>query len=1514
MNQAMKMKTIPSLKVHFTTAAVAVIVAFAGSASGAGVTPDAMKAWKYSGAFYILTTPEGADLPATTRESNFPLLLRLNRDTFDFSQAKANGEDIRFTDGSGEPLACQIEQWDAANGIAVIWVRIPAITGNSRQAITMYWGKADAQSESSGAAVFNAENGYVSVIHMNEALKDEVGTITPKDAGTTVAGGIIGQGRHFTQGKGINCGDHVTNYPYSEEPFTSEAWFRAQAEAAGSTVLYWGRYATRYKGNSAGNEVGINIGSPPLLSWASDGPGGAGAGKPLVMGPWTHVAATYLDGNSRIYVNGKLEGSNYSKGAMSIVKDICMSIGGIRGANYNFAGDIDEVRVSRVARSADWIKLEYENQRAQQTLIGPLVQPGNAFSVTPGEIKVAEGKNATVTAQAGGAQKVYWILKRDGEETVVAVDRYSYTLEAGRVVADTAFVLQFKAVYPKEVKTRNIAVTIREDIPEPVFFLRAPAAWNGRDTIEVVPQISNLAAMKAKGAGELKYQWTVSGGAVIKEIAPDKLILKRSQCGGKITIRLALNNGGADFSAKTSILVTEPKKDPWAERTPGKDEKPEDNQFFARDDKNEGTLHYNGTLDQAADAVFLKVYADDKVVKTESQKLAADKAYALTVKLKPGLIKYKVEFGAKAGGTETVLKTVNNLICGDAYIIDGQSNAEATGPNNGTPPESDYYTSDWIRSYGNQHNGSTQGGWGKAVRTHKWGTPPYGNWQIGTWGMVLAKNIVEKYRIPVCIINGAYGGTPIFQHQPNPANRYDSSGEFYGNPYKIYGSLLTRVTGAKLTHGIRGVLWHQGENDQGSGAPTGDYNWKSYQQYFVDMSAAWKQDYPNIQHYYIFQIWPNSCNMGGTRAGDMLLEVQRTLPSLYSNMRIMSTLGIQPPGPVHYPLEGYAVMAQLMSPLVEQDNYGLVPAQAMTAPNLKRAWFTTAAKNEIALDFGQPMAWRDECKKLVYLDDAAAQIGSGAASGNIITIKLTSPSAAKTIAYLPGRVWDGTPKSLLYGKNGIAALTFCSVPLAPSAAAEPARVSFEPTVESLKQYETPEWFEDAKLGIYMHWGPQSIPGVATTWYARWIYEQGSEGYRYHCATYGHPSKFGYKDICKLFKAPKFDQAQADRLVELYKKIGARYVVPVAVHHDNFDMWDSKYQPRFNSVATSGKDVVGMWKKATVKHGLHLGVASHNARTYRWFQASHGADGSGPLAGVPYDGQNPEYKDLYGVKWKHSDSYPDFWYEQMSDVGPPEFEKNFEDRMKDLMDKYHPDLYYVDGGIPFKHAGLNVLAHFYNENQKWNDGKLQAVATIKLDWTPNVAVSNYEFGYPETVQHYAWQSDKTMGADWYWIRNATARYMSAQHAIHMLIDTVSKNGNLLLNVPLTPDGELEPETIAMLTAMGRCLDIMGEAVFSTRCWVTATEGDGIRFTRNKENTVLYVTNLGWSNDELRIKILGSSRIDLKTLTSVTLLGAAGKLTYSQTAEGLSIKVPKAPFDSPAYAFKLTFTGQIPTLNP
>lgn len=178
--------------------------------------------WRYSGSIYLLTTPEGANLPPTASVENFPLLVRLNKELFDFSQAKTNGEDIRFS-ADGKPLAYQVEEWDAGKGTASIWVRIPAIKGNARQEIKLHWGKADAASESNGSAVFNANNGYATVLHMDEPLRDELGTVTPVDAGTTLSFGRIGKGRHFVPGKGIDCGASITDYPNSDSPFTSEA-------------------------------------------------------------------------------------------------------------------------------------------------------------------------------------------------------------------------------------------------------------------------------------------------------------------------------------------------------------------------------------------------------------------------------------------------------------------------------------------------------------------------------------------------------------------------------------------------------------------------------------------------------------------------------------------------------------------------------------------------------------------------------------------------------------------------------------------------------------------------------------------------------------------------------------------------------------------------------------------------------------------------------------------------------------------------------------------------------------------------------------------------------------------------------------------------------------------------------------------------------------------------------------------------------------------------------------------
>lgn len=994
-------------------AIVAMLLACACSVSTAA-TPDSLTAWKHSGPLYIFTGPEGVALPAAVRETNFPLLLRFDRETFNFSEAQKHGEDIRFTDAGGGALAYQIEQWDADKGAACIWIRIPTIVGNARQAITMYWGNANARSESSGPAVFNSDNGYACVMHMNEPLVDEVGSITPVDAGTTIVRSMIGDGRRFAAGKGIKCGTQLTSLPKGAGPHSTEAWFRARQPNA--TLIGWGNEGGR------GGKVRMQLRSPAHIHIDSDF-SDVNSDRTLPLGEWMHVAHTYEHGDGRVYINGRLEGEEHP--LLDIKSPERMWIGGWYD-NFDFEGDIDEVRISKVARSPNWIKLEYENQKANQTLVGTLPKPGTEFSVSQEKIDILEGQSATVTAQAGGALKVYWIVNDLGSERLVATDRFSYTIDAGRVKEEKAFALRFEAVYPSEVKQKEIVVTIKKMIPDPKFILQASAVWDGRESMEVAPRISNQAEMDAKGVGKLNYSWTVSDGAVIKEIVPGKLILKRSQFTGRINVKLTLNNGGIDVTDDATIKVTEPDHDPWVQRKPAEGEQPEEGQFYARDDKNEGTLYYSGTLDRAADSVFLNLYADGKSISKQTQKLAADKFYAFTARLKPGLIKYKVEFGTETGGKEIVVRTVSNLMCGDAYIIQGQSNAEATGPNNGPAIDPPTPMNDWIRSYGNSSEGTTRGGWGNAIRARIWGQPDYGFCQIGAWGMVLAEDLVERQKIPICILNGAVGGTRIDQHQPNPADHAD--------PQTIYGRLFARVKAARLTHGIRGILWHQGENNQGSASPTGDYDWKSYQQYFVDLSAAWKQDYPNVQHYYVYQVWPSGCNMGATHAGDMLLDVQRSLPFLYSNMRIMSTLGVVSPatgrGLCHFDLQGYAQVAKLMEPLVEQDAYGLAPAQAMGAPDLHRAEFTNSVHDEIALDFGHPMVWKDAVKVSFYLDDARAPIASGRVSGNIVYLKLTAPTAAKTIGYIKGRDWDGTPKNLLYGVNGVAALTCCDVPIA----------------------------------------------------------------------------------------------------------------------------------------------------------------------------------------------------------------------------------------------------------------------------------------------------------------------------------------------------------------------------------------------------------------------------------------------------------------------------------------------------
>ena len=500
--------------------------------------------WQHEGSFHILTTPDGANLPATAAEENFPLLVRLNRESFDFTQAKAAGEDIRFA-AAGKPLAYQIEDWDAAKGAASIWVRIPVIKGNARQKINVYWGKADAVGESNGAAVFNESNGYLSVMHLGDPVKDEVGTLSPTDVGTAPAAGMIGRGRRFDIGKGINCGEKITTLPVGDSPHTTEAWFKT--ESTNIDLVGWGNQEWQGK-------VVMQVTSPPHINMDCFFADCNVAGTSKVpMSQWIHVVNTYKRGESRVYVNGVLDGENAggsAKGArnnrgtpLAVKSPARMYLGGWYG-NYRFVGDLDEVRLSKVVRSPDWVRMEYESQNPRQTMVGCLVKPGDAFAVSPAAVTVEEGKRATVTAQVGGAQKTYWILKRNGAEAVVGVDQASYTFDAGRVVGDTSLVLQFKAVCANEVKTKDVPITIKETIPEPVVTLTAPATWNGRDPIEVISHINNFTLLVALDASETHCNWTVSGGAVTKEVAPRKLILKRSQYTGPITVTAAIDNGG----------------------------------------------------------------------------------------------------------------------------------------------------------------------------------------------------------------------------------------------------------------------------------------------------------------------------------------------------------------------------------------------------------------------------------------------------------------------------------------------------------------------------------------------------------------------------------------------------------------------------------------------------------------------------------------------------------------------------------------------------------------------------------------------------------------------------------------------------------------------------------------------------------------------------------------------------------------------------------------------------------
>ncbi len=477
---------------------------------------------------------------------------------------------------------------------------------------------------------------------------------------------------------------------------------------------------------------------------------------------------------------------------------------------------------------------------------------------------------------------------------------------------------------------------------------------------------------------------------------------------------------------------------------------------------------------------------------------------------------------------------------------------------------------------------------------------------------------------------------------------------------------------------------------------------------------------------------------------------------------------------------------------------------------------------------------------------------------------------------------------------------------------------FKATDESLAQYQCPEWFRDAKFGIWAHWGPVAAPGgFGGNWYARQMYVQGSREYVHHVQTYGHPSKFGYKDVIELWKAEKFDP---DRLMDLYVKAGAKYFVSMGAHHDNFDLWNSKYH-EWNAVNHGPKkDIVGLWRAAALKRGLRFGVSEHFARSYSWMQRSHGSDTNGPMADVPYDGADPKFAGLYcPPDADATGSYP---------TNPPvAWKQEWFNRMQDLVDSYQPDLLYSDGGIPFGTFGRSLLADFYNKNMKVHGGKLDAVYNIKKgrdcgDYVEGAAVQDEENSVLAGVKDQPWQTDASIGT-WFFVPDLEPRWrMSGPDVIVMLADIVAKNGNLLLNIPQRGDGTIDAEAEQVLADLAAWMQVNGEAIFATRPWkifgegpalTTKTRGikraadytaDDIRFTRSKDNATLYALALGWPSDgKLTVKSLASTAGEIKT---VSLLGHDGALDWTQTADGLVVRLPA---QKPCkYVFALKVSGE------
>jgi len=486
----------------------------------------------------------------------------------------------------------------------------------------------------------------------------------------------------------------------------------------------------------------------------------------------------------------------------------------------------------------------------------------------------------------------------------------------------------------------------------------------------------------------------------------------------------------------------------------------------------------------------------------------------------------------------------------------------------------------------------------------------------------------------------------------------------------------------------------------------------------------------------------------------------------------------------------------------------------------------------------------------------------------------------------------------------------------------------------------------AKFGIWAHWGPQCQPEPGD-WYARQMYIQGNGKYRYNIDKYGHPSQFGFKDVIHEWKAEKWNP---EKLVAFYKKAGAQYFFAMANHHDNFDMWESKYQP-WNSVNMGPKrDIIAEWAQAAKKNNLPFGVSVHAAHAWSWYEFSQQSDKKGVLAGIPYDGiltkadgkgtwwEGYDPQDLYAQNHplsKNSDQengiHSQWAWGNGVTIPSAEYCDKFYNRTMDLINRYHPDLIYFDDTTlplyPISPAGLNIAAHFYNDNMNRHNGQNEAVLFGKVltEDQKKAIVWDVERGAPDKIQEKPWQTCTCIG-DWHYDhwRYYNKSYKSPAQVIHMLVDVVSKNGCLLLNVPVKGDGTIDSEEIHIMGEIGAWMDVNKESIYYTRPWKVYGEGPiaekanpikaqgfneggpmsvaDIRFNQNGK--VLYVTVLGIPSGNTAIKSCGKSAGLLKKISKVEMLGSAEKIVWSQNEDALTVSAPTVMPCQYAVVYKIT----------